>query len=73
MMKPLISMRKVMQAGNVVVLYGMSSFSKQSRRHSQRAGREQRVYTMDMRVCLDELVRLSAGKESECLECHKQT
>ena len=32
------------------------------------------VYTMDMRVCLDEtLVRWSAGKDSEWPECHKQT
>ena len=32
------------------------------------------VYTMDMRVCLDEtLVLWSADKDSEWPECHKQT
>ena len=39
--KPLISMRKVVQAGNVVVLKE-SAHSKESRWHSHQVGREQR-------------------------------
>ena len=31
------------------------------------------VYTIDMWVCLDETGPVSAGKDSEWLECHKQT
>ena len=38
--KPFISARKVVQAGNVVVLKE-SEHSKQSRRHSHQVGREQ--------------------------------
>ena len=65
-MTPWISMRKVVQAGRVVVLDEKNPHvRKQSRWHSHQAGCERGCASM-------KLVRYSAGKDGEWLECNKQ-
>ena len=70
-MRPLSSMRKVVQAGNVVVLDEKIPHSRDGT--VIKLDMNNGVYTMDMWVCFEKLVRFSAGKDSEWLECHKQT
>ena len=74
-MKPLISMRRVVQAGNVLVLDEQNPhIRKQSRWHRPQAGREQRGCTPWTCGCVSmKLVRFAPGKDSEWLECHRQT
>ena len=68
--KPLISTRKVVQAGNVVVLGEKNPHIRNNRDGTViKLDVNNAVYTMDVWVCLDEI----GGKDSEWLECHKQT
>ena len=73
-MKPLISMRKVVQAVNVVV--------QDEKNPHIRNTRDGTVIKLDVNNgcapwtcgCVStKLVRFSAGKDSEWLECHNQT
>ena len=68
-------MRKVVQAGNVVVPDEINPHTR-----NIRDGRVIKldvntgVCTMDLWVCLNEIGPVfSAGKDSEWLECHKRT
>ena len=71
--RPLISRRKVVQAGNVVVLVEKNPHIGNNRDGTViKLDVNNGVHTMHVGASM-KLVRLSAGKDSEWLECHKQT
>ena len=74
-MEPLISMRKVVEAGTVVVLDEKNPHIRNNRDGTViKLDVNSGLYTMDMWVCVStKLVQLLGGKDSEWLECHKQT
>ena len=72
-MKPLISRRKVVQAGNVVVLDEKNPHIRNSRDGTViKLDVNNGVHTMHVGASMKR-VQLSPGKDSEWLECHKQT